>query len=366
MNKFVQIILLKLIPCVTLLFLINYLKLNVNNQSQVSKSYSGSSAVTETEKDVCFQKSSRTAVVILTYMRCGSTLMGEILKNIDGAFYIYEPFLLIQRFLEAVYSPTYGNVVLSEEFRQISLDWAEKLLNCNLEETVFNSEYLKLTNASIKADLKNMFNASSFSSPIIDDYLKNPENIEEDQQRCRQSSVLILKTIRISNLEWFWQTFEDRNAKIIHLLRDPRAVQHSKIKVMKSYSSSIPTICIYGSRNLKYMVNLAERNEHSLHKSYYEMSYEQFATNPAEESKKLLDGYLGFPFLEHTEIFIKKLTSTASNVTSKFSVTPRNITLVANKWRTAMDKEMIKEIESNEDCRSVMNHVGYQWPYSKD
>ena len=41
-----------------------------------------------------------TAVIILTYMRSGSSLTGDILQQSPGAFYVYEPLRLLERLVK--------------------------------------------------------------------------------------------------------------------------------------------------------------------------------------------------------------------------------------------------------------------------
>ncbi|XP_075265356.1 carbohydrate sulfotransferase 1-like [Convolutriloba macropyga] len=303
------------------------------------------------------QFTTQTKVIILSYMRSGSSLLGKILSSNENSFYIYEPYRLIQRFMEDNGPRTY-DTIKKKDFFVIQKEWTKKLLNCNLKETIFNSSFVEsLKRQMLINEYADMLRQSSL---ILnwDEYFQNDTLIKKEEKKCKKSKLLILKTIRIHSLEQLWPTIQT-DVRIVHLLRDPRAVQNSRLKLRRN--SGPRWVCEWPANNLDFIQKLSEKDVF-LFTRYYEFIYEEFASHPMKKVSHLFEKFLKIRVDSKIEKLVYESTQKGGDYFGNFKTTSRNISQIVGKWKSELSYGERTKIEDSPICQNVMNYVGYEWP----
>jgi len=169
---------------------------------------------------------------------------------------------------------------------------------------------------------------------------------------CEDSSMLVLKFIRLTMADAAALLPYFPNMKIVHLVRDPRAVIVSRDQLTaKGPEATVPEFCSRMRQNLRETTRLMleDRSRVTV------MHYEDMAETPLAEAKNLYSA-LGINFTGTIELYIKSLTE-ASLETCEFCIERKNSSLVAAAWRNKIQPSTNTVI--NSECGDVMNVLGY-------
>ena len=289
----------------------------------------------------------------------GSTLLGDVLSKIENSYYFYEPFRLVQQYLNA------SQISSSDElFNKIMDDWTAKLFNCNLNQTIFNVTFTQILTAKFSMfQTEDMLSHSGISNPWIDQFNRNDTIVLNEEQKCKKSKFLVLKTIRVSNLERTWKVIRNfKNMKIIHLLRDPRARRNSQKKL--GFHQNSTKVC----KNCAYNLEIARKLTNKDNKfaiSYFEFIYEKLAVDSISYMENLVSNFLKISISEELKNFIANITTASTSTRNEklpsFFTTSRNISTVSSKWRVQLSAELRNETENNPLCQKIMDLVGYEY-----
>ncbi|CAC5421279.1 CHST1 [Mytilus coruscus] len=188
-----------------------------------------------------------TPIIILTYMRSGSSLVGDILQQSKDVFYLFEP-LRLPQFKLRKQQPYYsldGNERLYNSFLDAGRDIIRNWTTCSLfglPNVTWSDGFLS------KSKKAKLYGACKiFESNML------PENetiyscVNMLKQVCLQTKYVVLKIIRlpVDQLEPLMEEFP--SMKIIHLIRDPRATVLSQMKfgviTLKSFVTNVIDFC---------------------------------------------------------------------------------------------------------------------------
>ena len=172
---------------------------------------------------------------------------------------------------------------------------------------------------------------------------------------CRQSSGVLIKTLRISAevLPYLYELVPD--VKIVHLFRDPRAVLKSRqnfagLKSRISIATYAHQLCSRISYDIQYFKSQSD-NFH-----FNPLMYDCLASNPKLVINKLY-GKLQLTFNESTISWIDKYLNASVNITkSGGGVRPKNAAEIASLWRTLYNINTVKIIDTQ--CRTLYNEIG--------
>ena len=303
-------------------------------------------------------------VILLSYMRSGSTLIGRIILQDPQVFYLYEPFRVIHRFLENGSARTYDTIT-DPNFVSMYKKWLPKITSCDFQSTILSSRFMDVSakRAYLQMEQAHMIRQSSFKfEPFM--LQNNSTLIRLEEDRCDVSSLLAIKTIRITNLEVFWKTFQNSgvNLKIVHLIRDPRAVQNSRLSLKTKRNIGPRWICDWPLDNLKFIQSLKSNGASSINPFYYELKYEDFATEPLTETSNLFR-FLNLSFGADARKFISGLTNSNETEMGGWWLTDRNIQVTLDKWKTSLSETQRLIIENDPKCQQLMDYFSYPWPY---
>ncbi|XP_045198558.2 carbohydrate sulfotransferase 3-like [Mercenaria mercenaria] len=306
--------------------------------------------------------SHRKIVLIIAYMRTGSTLTGSIFQEYPDTFYVFEPVRLINQAFKGKDQKDKTNVTLkyingtkrqykTSERNKVVLDEINSWLNCKLDSISTQS----LTNVHHKTFTKIMktfyfcskkyisksTKAGKASSASFKETNANLKHcLKKAEESCQKSPLVALKFIRlrmkdVAKLLPFYP-----NMKIIHLVRDPRGILISRIKLKaittKNYQAKVKSHCSSIEQDLKFSKAILQTYSDRLKIVYYE----DIAERPLETTRALTE-FAGLRFVKSMQTFIEKQTH-ASRDSGPYATQRRNSKTTAKKWRTLIDPEMAK------------------------
>ncbi len=262
-------------------------------------------------------------VLILTQPRSGSTLLGEIIKLYAQIFYLFEP-------REKNWT--------AKRHQFISCDKMMPFFNCkflyNDFEAVKASFWASQKTSLIQIDpSKELLSRSKFAK--TQDYV---------YEICKQRIVAIKS---IGNCTTFPASLmhEQNYYRIIHLIRDPRAVMNSRLEIAWTNTTTI-------RRHSKEMCDKILQKA-SLPIPKLTVLYEELVKNPLELSTKIHQ-YIGWTGTEQQSItkkYINKHMSIAKSNANPFS-TFKNASAVVDAWTHKLSPALQKIVES--ECEEVL------------
>ncbi|CBY11281.1 unnamed protein product [Oikopleura dioica] len=245
----------------------------------------------------------RKVILIFTFMRSGSTFLGELFNNHEDAFYIFEP---LHPFYKFGFSKTYLNERLKilknnlncdfEEQYDITIPWKSfKNDEMGLEETtdkrgdfVFRSKHRRLCAPPFCArDFSNNLHSCNDECGLVDLSLA---------KRVCQPLISVAKTIRFVEIELLQQMAEENNfdLKLIFLARDPRGILESRVKI---YQKNENAPFFANEKNVKSVDEVCAKtrgilenieNSEWLKKRTLIVRYEDLAMEPQIKSAEIL------------------------------------------------------------------------------
>lgn len=299
-----------------------------------------------------------TPIVILTYMRSGSSLVGDILQQSKDVFYLFEP-LRLPQFKLRKQQPYYsldGNERLYNSFLDAGRDIIRNWTTCSLfglPNVTWSDGFLS------KSKKAKLYGACKiFESNML------PENetiyscVNMLKQVCLQTKYVVLKIIRlpVDQLEPLMEEFP--SMKIIHLIRDPRATVLSQMKfgviTLKSFVTNVIDFCSRIYRDLVTIDILSNKYPERV----FTFFYEDLAKNPLEMSKELYK-FTGISYTPEVEKYVFNITmSGKSGNCGNLCTVKSNSSKQADAWRSKLDMPKARIIDRS--CRPVYQRLGFR------
>lgn len=312
--------------------------------------------------------SSERNLIIAAQPRTGSSFLGDALNQHPNVFYLFEP-------LYVANSPKHSNDASSLKF-------LEGVLHCKFNSPQYVREIHKFRRFSSKA----------LSSPPLCKTNTHEQSPQSQKSRCtvltssnmestcklRNYSRTIMKilTPRIPSLkiDSLFPLCNSKYCSILYLVRDPRAIIYSHMKVgfmtlekirnITAYKDSRrPLIRLYSTQvcqQIEANVRIFQTLPGHMKRKHKMIRYEDLARDPIQ----ILTRIYKMAGLNMTESTLQWITShTGEEKTSErdkkneFS-TKRNSKAVIDTWRLEMDPCFVDIVE--ESCRSVMKLLGYR------
>lgn len=313
-------------------------------------------------------------ILLFTSYRSGSTFTGEIFQRNPFAFYVFEPL----RFLN------FGNSISQISYIQGNIvKYLNDCFSCNFSNLIKDSQ--KLFPQFIQK--RNHWLNRAFRQTYIK--LK-PETV--DLQRialeCRRITTRVIKIIRGKTLKSIFPLMNSSAVKVIHLVRDPRAMALSRFEIkMNTYQrvsnninrylllpeyqkfiiSSMREICCQYSENINLILGLLNTTETatvSLFEKFYALiRYEDLAFNPIEFAKKIYN-FTNLSWDKFVEKWILASTKMDDNLKGLSHVygTTRNSSATAEAWHKKIPFSVLKKLQ--EIClkcdSNILQHLGYK------
>ncbi|KAJ1083512.1 hypothetical protein NDU88_003671 [Pleurodeles waltl] len=323
------------------------------------------------------EKPDKVHILILSSWRSGSSFVGQLFSQHPDVFYLMEP-------AWHVWVAMYQNS--ANVLHMAVRDLIRSVFSCDM--SVFDAYMHKKRNVS---DLFQWAVSRALCSvPACDDFQRTEITsemtcktlcgkypFERVEQACKTYSHVVLKEVRFFDLNVLYPLLRDPslNLKIIHLIRDPRAVVKSREQTVRALMRDNGIVLNTNGTKVddhKYDVmqqicrshvqiyETATRKTPAFLKGRYMMvRFEDLVRDPTIEISAMYE----FAQLKPT----KKLESWLYNIThgrgpgnrkEAFKTTSRDAVNVSQAWRNAVPFEKIKKIQ--DVCKGAMTMLGYQ------
>lgn len=338
----------------------------------------------------------RQLVYVLTTWRSGSSFFGELFNQHPEVFFLYEP-------MWHIWQKLYPGDAVS--LQGAARDMLSALYRCDLSVfQLYNSPggknftSLGLFGATLNKVICSYPLCSAYRRDVVgmvdDKVCKKcpPQSLRVLEDECLKYKTLVIKGVRVLDVNVLAPLVEDPSLdlKVIHLVRDPRAVANSRIKsrhglirenlqVVRSrdpklrripfadpghkagkkdgadYHSvgAMEVICDRTHRSLKTALNPPSW----LKGKYMAVRYEDLVDNPVKVLRNVYQ-FANLSFNLDIESFALNMTNGTSSSSKPFIVSARNATQAASAWRTVLSIQQIKQVE--EYCYQSMAILGYE------
>ncbi|KAK3094115.1 hypothetical protein FSP39_024275 [Pinctada imbricata] len=294
-------------------------------------------------------------VLVLAYLRSGSTFTAAILQEAPRSFYVFEP--LLSFFMTSSFKTTpsctdpnyFSEDCREAEVNNVMLGQMSQFYSCNYSTSFFEPDHQA---------------GRSNSERYLYDCIRTKNNTKEScflqtKEMCFRSRVRIIKTIRMS-LRLTKKLFEKvPNLKIIHLIRDPRGVigsrQHGDFmtKNNKGLLLSGAEICQRYMKDIEAAHEIEAIWPNRIKRIYYE----KLATNSFGTAKEMFE-FLGIPLPVNIQKWIHDHTSSKSS-NDYYGTHRSNTSNISQKWRKTLNKYTIKNIDKQ--CEQLYKITGYMY-----
>ncbi|KAH3728411.1 hypothetical protein DPMN_054367 [Dreissena polymorpha] len=241
-------------------------------------------------------------------------------------------------------------------------------LTCDLEKFSLASltdDFHRTFTSAMQAFLSCVRHGNSHTNNTRDASFRFAGNTSPDFQlclrkartQCLTSNIIILKLIRLSVEQAITLLPFFPNMKIIHLVRDPRAIINSRQEVGKTAKND------FNAANLQ--IETFSRLQKDLSDTKFLMTYypsiiklvqyEDIAEHPVEAAKDLY-AFPGLTFDDKIERFVKSQTQSSSNG-CQFCTQRRNSTVTSIQWRSRIKLNEAQYLLNS--CKNSMSILGY-------
>ncbi|XP_029440325.1 carbohydrate sulfotransferase 5-like [Rhinatrema bivittatum] len=312
----------------------------------------------------------KTHLLILTTWRSGSTFVGHLFNHNLDVFYMMEPDKHIWNRLPQEH-PNLLHTPLRDLIRSIFLcDMSAFSYYISNNEFISNifmwQESRALCSPPICPD-------STFTQFNRTECLRKCNRVpfEKLEEACRAHSYVVVKVVRILDLKILYQLLKDPSLdlKIIHLVRDPRAILSSRegfpylneddatISRVQNSKNNISVVMQEICNAQVQMYKLASQDPQPFLKGRYRMMrYEDLVRDPVAHIRDLYD-FVGLKITPSMESWIYNVTHGLipnDKDLLPFSEDSRKIAL---QWRERLSFQKVKEVQKL--CQQDMEVFGY-------
>jgi hypothetical protein len=175
---------------------------------------------------------------------------------------------------------------------------------------------------------------------------------------CRQHKQVTVKVLshRIKLSEILKWTSNTTNLKIIHLLRDPRAIIASRLRlgwISKTGTLKIQEFCSRMIEDLQFVTTS------KISRNYIILRYEDIVANVLPVVRNIFTA-TGLNLTDNLEKWLVENTRWSGSISTPepFRTTKRNALRTANFWRKNISMSAVRTVEEN--CKFVMKEAGYK------
>ncbi|XP_056397125.1 carbohydrate sulfotransferase 6-like isoform X3 [Hyla sarda] len=197
-------------------------------------------------------------------------------------------------------------------------------------------------------------------------------SMDKMAEACRMYSHVVMKTVRILDLSVLLPLLQNPNLnlRIIHLVRDPRAVALSRKGFPLTIEDSIllKNEGVPKNKNLiisqvmrkvcnaQVVINKLARTDKSLDGRYMVLRHEDLARNPLESITQMYN-FSKLQLTEDMKQWMYNITHTEIKGLEQFMTFSKNSFKVITRWRTGADFNLVNQIQQM--CKGAMKAFGY-------
>ncbi|KAL5013650.1 hypothetical protein ScPMuIL_007920 [Solemya velum] len=307
--------------------------------------------------------SNRSFIVILTYMRSGSSLTGDILQQHPGSFYIFEPLHRTTKvmkegqpiFMQNGQARIYG----MEDLKEVSQDIMGSFSSCHVESLscTLLGDGLTIGKGHRLANYRECCRLSDYKLSVCPPAIC----LQILKTDCLDSKYIVIKTIRlpIDGMEELLE--KNPNMKIIHLLRDPRATIRSEISYGVGKWNDISNVSMNWCQRVIKDIETFEIFKKKFPNRLFRIRYEDLSRYPINISR-LMYNFAGIQYTDEVRqyVYSRMIQPNDPSVPGwKGTSTDR-----MEKWRKIIAWWAVKTIDTN--CQKVYDKVGYRRARDKE
>ncbi|XP_035521551.1 carbohydrate sulfotransferase 6 [Morone saxatilis] len=316
-------------------------------------------------------------VLLLSSWRSGSSFLGQVFSQHPSVFYLMEPawhvWTKLQKPGARVLRMAVRDLLRSVFQCDISVMEAYLPEHHNVSALFMWSQSRALCSPpACPLTPRNQFSNQTRCQQTCD-----ARGLQGVQEACGTYSHVVLKEVRFFELESLYPLLQDPSLdlRIIHLVRDPRAVVRSREQSAKAFMNdnaivleqkSIPAAEVQYQVMQEICRSHVRINERAILKPppflkgrYKMVRYEDMARNPLAEINAMYE-FVGLKMTRQLEEWIYRVTHGKGKGTKEqaFEITSRNAADVSQAWRSTLPHNKVKRIQ--EVCKGAMSLLGYR------
>ncbi|XP_063169339.1 tyrosine aminotransferase isoform X2 [Candoia aspera] len=317
------------------------------------------------------EKLTQKHILILSSWRSGSSFVGQLFSQHPNVFYLMEP-------AWHVWAAMYQNS--AKVLHMAVRDLVQSVFKCDM--SVFDAYMNERRN---KSALFQWETSRALCSPPACDFFQRSDIISKRscktlcgnypfskvEEACKTYSHVVLKEVRFFDLKVLYPLLTDPslNLRIIHLVRDPRAVFHSRVNAANELARDTK-IVVRHKNNMKDMKPYAIMNaickshidihtgvKQSFKDRYLLVRYEDIVKTPLARAAQLYH-FAGLHFLPSLQSWVHNITHGQGLGTKVFDTDSRDAMNVSRAWRKTLSYLQTATVQNI--CKDAMELLGYQ------
>ena len=288
----------------------------------------------------------RKNLIVLSTGRSGSSLLGSLFDNNPHVMYWFEPLYTIMNQISMKQQPTkYKETTTSviDSFFQCGFDKVDNTILSALSRSIFRKKSKALSKGQLP----------QFTSQLLTNACKSYDHTVIKILSARVPNTTIL------TLEKLFQEQNQYDAKLVHLVRDPRGVVFSRVKLgwmKKNFNSpefrkSVRNVFDPILQNIRLGLFSCPS---WLRGRFKVVRYEDLVANMVNVTRDLYN-FAGLGWSSNVDKWISTLANNSEHGRA-YSLL-RNASISMNSWRHA-PKPLIEAVE--DVCPDLMDLLGYQ------
>ena len=309
----------------------------------------------------CEEKKKRKLIFILAQGRSGSTLLGDLFNRDEKAFYIFEPFLPVERLNNMFYFETDNKTIL-KFYEKEAISFLTGLATC-----VSNKEFEKYMN--VYDEFGSRSRTASFSkAPFQSVWINSNLVIKFCNNQTTYTAIKELEfRLPDKRIETLVNLSESLNLdlRLIHLVRDPRAYLLSQMKLQWFFEDTnltkrrmdryVQNRCMETFSYLKEIAIMKEKFKGKM--KYLLLRYEDLIDYPSENLKKI-SNMTGIDVYTAAKDWFGNMTSGKDlGEKNRYQNGARNASIVKVAWKAQIRKNLLDTIQK--ECGELMKELKY-------
>ena len=346
-------------------------------------------------------------VLNLAQPRTGSSFLGQLFNQHPDIFYLYEPLHPFAMFKKL-------NYITEKGYATFVASFLRNLSSCHFNG--FQDYFSFISHPGLSSPHFRLSSKSLSSPPLCDSEVWSLDTQSEFLKKCPQldaenvslvcaskkfvaAKILTqrLPEVILRDLIEYFHSRAEIPFKIIHLVRDPRAIvwsiikmgliekgietHHTGTEVNKRRNQSDTSQLIYGNRSrnstlgcnfIKQVKLLCDKMNKDVNISLYLSSklstdqyriirYEKLASSPLKIAKNIFE-FTGIDFAPEVKDWLQKNSLLADNNDKRvnelsYSTTNKNTTVTINSWRKALS--LLETDIIDKQCAEFIRNFGY-------
>ncbi|XP_046572022.1 carbohydrate sulfotransferase 1-like [Haliotis rubra] len=299
-------------------------------------------------------------VLILSYMRSGSTLTADIVQQQPDVFYVFEPLFSVEtirgRYLAPVYLDKPSRLLSLKTEYSNKIDILKAFLSCSLASVdllTLHQHHMDKSKTTVQ------YNNCIHNTTIRDFESKCLNKLIE---KCQGSQISLIKTIRMKMEATEEILHLNKDLKIILLVRDPRATLMSRIRLSQLSWRKVNVVEHHVRASFSHcgMVLRDVRDAVRLSKLYPGrvgiLLYEKLIENPTSMTELIYD-FLDLQLTPNIASYVHNITGAGLPDSCPLCTTRKNSTETANRWRLDLSLDSVMQIDQN--CLPLYDQLGY-------